>query len=160
MGWSLLPDALRPFKTSCAYPSITSQLWQTVEIDPLGHVRVVEVLQNFVQKCDPAILSEIHIQIAGVQQFHCRWDTYCIKDSYPFILIWELLKLSKTLSKQCDPVTLSGIHIHIPGVQQFHCRWDTFCMKDLHPFQFCLFTHSLTHSLTQQTDLCWALALP
>ena len=27
-------------------------LWQTVEIGPLGHVRVVEALQNFVQKCD------------------------------------------------------------------------------------------------------------
>ena len=76
MGWSLLPGALRPFKIYCASPSITSQLvlflWQTVEIDPLGHVRVVEALQNFVQKCDPVILSEIHIHIAGVQQFHCR----------------------------------------------------------------------------------------
>jgi hypothetical protein len=43
MGWSLLPDALRPFKIDCASPSITSQLvlflWQTVEIDPLGHVQ-------------------------------------------------------------------------------------------------------------------------
>ena len=49
MGWLLLPDALQPFKIYCAYPSITSQLvlflWETVEIDPLGHVRVVEVLQ-------------------------------------------------------------------------------------------------------------------
>ena len=57
MGWSLLPDARRPFKIYRASPSITSQLvlflWQTVEIDPLGHVRVVEALQNFVQKCDP-----------------------------------------------------------------------------------------------------------
>ena len=26
MGWSLLPDALRPFKINCASPSITSQL--------------------------------------------------------------------------------------------------------------------------------------
>ena len=38
MGWSLLPDALRPFKIYCASPSITSQLvlflWQTVEIGP------------------------------------------------------------------------------------------------------------------------------
>ena len=69
MGWSLLPDALRPIKIYCASPSITSQLvlflWQTVEIDPLGHVRVVEALQNFVQKCDPVILSEIHIHVAG-----------------------------------------------------------------------------------------------
>ena len=40
---------------------------QTVEIDPLGHVRVVEALQNSVQKCIPVILSEIHIHIAGVQ---------------------------------------------------------------------------------------------
>ena len=57
-------------------PFTTSQLvlflWQTVEIDPLGHVRVVEALQDFVQKCDPVILSGIHIHIAGVQQFHCR----------------------------------------------------------------------------------------
>ena len=76
MGWSSLPDALRPFKIYCASPSITSQLviflWQTVEIDPLGHARVVEALQNFVQKCDPVLFSEIHIHIAGVQQFHCR----------------------------------------------------------------------------------------
>ena len=38
------------FKIYCAPPSITSQLvlflWQTVEIGPLGHVRVVEALQN------------------------------------------------------------------------------------------------------------------
>ena len=76
MGWSLLPDALRPFKIYCASPYITSQLvlflCQTVEIDPLGHVRVVEALQNFIQKCDPVTLSVIHIHIAGDQQFHCR----------------------------------------------------------------------------------------
>ena len=45
MGWSLLPDALRHFKIYCAFPSITSQLvlflWQTVEIGPMGDVRVV-----------------------------------------------------------------------------------------------------------------------
>ena len=74
MGWSLLPDALRPFKIYCASLSITSQLvlflWQTVEIDTLGHVR--EALQIFVKKCDPVILSKIQIHIAGVQQFHCR----------------------------------------------------------------------------------------
>ena len=46
-------------------------LWQTVEIDPQGHVRVIEALQIFVQKCDPVTLSEIHIHITGVQQFHC-----------------------------------------------------------------------------------------
>ena len=50
MWGSLLPDAQRPFKIYCASPSITSQLvlflWQTVEIGPLGHVRVVEALQN------------------------------------------------------------------------------------------------------------------
>ena len=54
MGWSLMPDTLRSFKIYCASPSITSQLvlflWQTVEVDPLGHVRVVGALQNFVQK--------------------------------------------------------------------------------------------------------------
>ena len=72
MGRSLLPNALLPFNIYCAPPSIISQLvlilWQTVEIDLLGHVRVVEALQNFVQKRDPLILSEIHIHIAGVQQ--------------------------------------------------------------------------------------------
>ena len=76
MGWSLLTNALRPFKINCASPALTSQLvlflWQTVEIGPLGHVRVVETLQTFVQKCDPEKLSGIHIHIAGVQQFHCR----------------------------------------------------------------------------------------
>ena len=60
MGWSLLPDALRPFKIYCVSPSITSHLvlflWQIVEINPLEHVRVVEAPQN-VQKCDPVILS-------------------------------------------------------------------------------------------------------
>ena len=58
------------FKIYCASPSITSQLvlflWQTVEIAPLGHVTVVEALQNFVQKCDPVTLSGIRIHIAGV----------------------------------------------------------------------------------------------
>ena len=53
MGWSLRPDALRPFKIYCASPSITSQLvlflWEAVEIDPLGHVRLVEALQNYVK---------------------------------------------------------------------------------------------------------------
>jgi hypothetical protein len=76
MGWSLLPDALLPFKIYCDPPSIISQLvlflWQTIEIGPMGHVRVVETLQNFVQKCDLVTLSGIHIHIAGVQQFHCR----------------------------------------------------------------------------------------
>ena len=66
MGCSLLPDALRPFKIYCASPSITSQLalllWQAVEIGPLGHVRVVEALQNFVQKCDP-VTSGIHFTL-------------------------------------------------------------------------------------------------
>ena len=56
----MLSDAQRPFKICCASPSITSQLvlflWQTVEMDPLGHVRVVETLQNVVQKCDPLIV--------------------------------------------------------------------------------------------------------
>ena len=76
MVWSLMPDSLRPFKIYCTSPSITSQLvlflWQTVEIGPLGHVRVVEALQTFAQKCDPVTLSGIRIHIAGVQQFHCR----------------------------------------------------------------------------------------
>ena len=73
MRWSLLPDALRPFKIYCASPSITFQLvlllWQTVEIGLLEHVRVVEALQNFVQKCDPVTLSGIHIHIAGFISF-------------------------------------------------------------------------------------------
>ena len=76
MEWSLLPDALRPFNIYCASPPITSQLilflWQTVEIGPLGLVRVAEALQKFVQKCDPVTLLGIHIHIAGVQQFH--WE--------------------------------------------------------------------------------------
>ena len=52
------------FKTYCASLSITSQLIlflrQNIEIDPLGHVRVGEALKNFVQKCDPVLLSEVH----------------------------------------------------------------------------------------------------
>ena len=88
MGWSLLLNALRLFKIYWASPPIAFQLvlflWQTVEIGPLGHVRVVEALQNFVQKCDPVTLSGIRIHIAGVQQFHCRCDTFCIKDLYNF----------------------------------------------------------------------------
>ena len=76
MGWKLPPNALRPFKINCAVPTIISQLiqylWKAVEIDPLGQVRVDEDLQNFVQTFDPVVLSEIHIHIAGVQQFHCR----------------------------------------------------------------------------------------
>ena len=76
MEWSLLPDALRPFKIYCASPSITSQLvlflWQTVEIVALGHVRVLEALQKFVQKCEPVTFSGIHFHIAGVQHFHCH----------------------------------------------------------------------------------------
>ena len=86
MEWSLLPNALGPFKINCASPPITSQLvlflWQTVEIGPLGHVRVVEALQNFVRKCDAVTLG-IHIHIVGAQQFHCRWNPFCIKDLYP-----------------------------------------------------------------------------
>ena len=74
MGWSLLPNALQPFKIYCASPSLTSKLvlflWQTIEIGALRHVRVIEALQNFVQKCDSMTLSGIHIHIAGVQQFH------------------------------------------------------------------------------------------
>ena len=49
-----MADALRPFKIYCPSPFITSQLvlflWQTVEIGPLGYVRVVEALQN--SNCD------------------------------------------------------------------------------------------------------------
>ena len=76
MGWSLLPDALRPFKIYCASLPITSLLvlflWQTVKIGLLGHVRLFEALQNFVKKCDPVTLSVIRIHIAGIQQFHCH----------------------------------------------------------------------------------------
>ena len=50
MGWSLLPNALWPFKIYCASPSITSQLvlflWQTVEINPLGHLRVYQICSS------------------------------------------------------------------------------------------------------------------
>ena len=76
MGWLSLPNALQSFKIYCPPPSITSQLvlflWKSVKTGPLGHVRVGEALQNFVQKCDPMTLPGIHIHIAGVQQFHCR----------------------------------------------------------------------------------------
>ena len=51
---------------------IAVQFRQTVEIGSLGHVRDVEALQNFVQKCNPVTLSGICIHIAGVQQFHCH----------------------------------------------------------------------------------------
>jgi hypothetical protein len=74
MGWSLLSNALRPFKIYCAPLTIILQLvlflWQTIEIDSLGHLRVVEALQTFVQKCDPVILSEIRIHIAGVSFYY------------------------------------------------------------------------------------------
>ena len=57
MGWSLLPNALQSFKIYCAPPAIISQLvlflLLTVEIDPLGHVRVVEFLQNFSKNATP-----------------------------------------------------------------------------------------------------------
>ena len=92
MGWSLLPNALRPFKIYCASPSIISQLvlflWQTVKIGPLGHLRVVEALQNFVKKCDPVTLSGIHIHIAGVQQFHIDNFTVYIRLLYSHL--WGL----------------------------------------------------------------------
>ena len=62
----ILGLSLRPFKIYCASPPITSQLviflWQTLQIGPLGRVRVVEALQ----KCDPVTLSGIRIHIAGV----------------------------------------------------------------------------------------------
>ena len=108
MGWSLRPDALRPLKIYCASPSITSQLilflWQTVDISPLGHVRVVEVLQTFVQKCDPVTFSGIHIHIAGVQQFHCRWDTvYIIIYSFYYLneLKCNIMNLLYFLEEKC-----------------------------------------------------------
>ena len=76
MGWSLLPNVLRPFKIYCASPPIAFQLvillWQTVAIGPVGYVRVVKAVQNFVQKCESVTFSGILIHIAGVQQFHCR----------------------------------------------------------------------------------------
>ena len=74
MGWSLLPNALRPFKIYCASPSITSQL-------------VLFLWQNFVQKCDPVTLSGIHIHIADVQQFHCHWDTFWHKGFISFPIL-------------------------------------------------------------------------
>ena len=50
IGWSLLPDALRPFKIYCAPPTTTYQLvlflWQTVEINPLGHLRVYQICSS------------------------------------------------------------------------------------------------------------------
>ena len=42
LRWSLLPNALQPSNIYCAPPIIITQLvlflWQTVKIDPLGHV--------------------------------------------------------------------------------------------------------------------------
>jgi hypothetical protein len=63
MGWSLLSNALQPFKIYCAsHLFITSQLvlflWQTVEIGSLGHVKVVETLQNFIR--DSVRDSQLH----------------------------------------------------------------------------------------------------
>ena len=48
---------------SIVLPHLVLFLWQNVEIGPLGHVRVVEALQNFAQKCDPVIFSGIHIHM-------------------------------------------------------------------------------------------------
>jgi hypothetical protein len=58
-GWSLLPDALRPFEDLLCFPvyyfpaspiSVANRRNRS-----LGHVRIVEALQNFVQKCNPVI---------------------------------------------------------------------------------------------------------
>ena len=66
MGWTLLPDALRPFKIYCSSPSITSQLvlflWQIIEIGPLGHVRV-----NLTDKYDYFVL---YLTTASSQMFY------------------------------------------------------------------------------------------
>ena len=77
-----------PFKNYCAPSTIISRLvlflWKTVEIDPLGHVRVVEALQNFVQKCDPMLLPEFHIHIAGVPHnvmLEFTLLSYCLRRS-------------------------------------------------------------------------------
>ena len=76
MGWSLLPNVLRPFKIYCTLPTIISQLvlslWQIVEIDPLGHVRVVEL-----QKCDPILLHKLHWQSDVLTKVCCR----CVSES-------------------------------------------------------------------------------
>ena len=122
MGWSLLPNALRTFKIYCALPPIISQLvlflWQTVEIGTLGHVRVVEALQNFVQNCDSVTLSGIHIHIAGVQQFHCYWNTFCIKDLYQLLSENKLYSLNSTYNSWAL------------GLQYFKClhvkKWKAF----------------------------------
>ena len=77
MGWSLLPNALQPLKIYCAPLTIISQLvlflWQTIEIDSLGHVRVVEALQKY----DPVILLEFHIQSQDLNMKHQeRWQAF------------------------------------------------------------------------------------
>ena len=72
MGWSLLPNALRPFKIYCAFPPITSQLvlflWQTVETGPMGHVRVVRVRVTASQAAVPGSFSE------GYEFLISPWD--------------------------------------------------------------------------------------
>jgi hypothetical protein len=93
MGWSLMPNALRPFKTYYASPSITSQLvlflWQTVEIDPLGHescwsspkicpeMRPCDVVRDSHShsRCSTVSLPLRHILHKGFMSFPilCRW---------------------------------------------------------------------------------------
>ena len=108
MGWSLLPNVLRPMEIYCALPTIISQLvlflWQTVEIDPLGHVRVVEALQKFGQKCDHVLLSDFHIDIAGVQLFHGMYEmSVCVFHS-PLFIFSPLVFGGRPQVRGCFPV--------------------------------------------------------
>ena len=88
MGWSLLPNELPPFKIYWAPPTIISQLvlflWQPIKIDPLGHVRVVAALQNFVQKCNPAILSQKLIRLQAQIPFLRRQEFALNSESHTF----------------------------------------------------------------------------
>ena len=59
-------------------------LWQTIEIDPLGHVRVVAALQNFVQNCNPAILSQKLIRLQAQIPFLRRQEFALNSESHTF----------------------------------------------------------------------------
>ena len=98
-------------------------------------------------KCDPVTLSGIHIHRAGVQQFHYRWDTFCIKNLYPFLFCkWPyrprcpvsrpttmdscwLLMLSSVVALLCwgpSIRTLECLVLICPAENwtQDHCLWE------------------------------------
>ena len=149
MGWSLLPNALRSFKIYCAPPTIISQvdlfLWQTVET---YHARAVKALQ----KCDPVILSEIHIRIVGVQQFHCCWDTFCIKDlcSFQSYIGLDVLWAEALTMDSCCLLMLSSLVALLcwgPSVRALEC------LQSLLDFQHSLCFFSIQSPIARLTTL-------